>query len=76
MLIRCPECNKEISISAMVCPNCGFNIQDALKKQQDEQEYYAILQRVKTPEKPELKKDEKVIDIILLVIAALGALVF
>lgn len=22
-LIRCPECGKEISDSAQVCPNCG-----------------------------------------------------
>jgi DNA-directed RNA polymerase subunit RPC12/RpoP len=24
MLIPCPECNKEISDLAMLCPNCGF----------------------------------------------------
>ena len=23
-LIRCAECNKEISSSAKVCPNCGY----------------------------------------------------
>ena len=24
-LINCPECNKEISDKALVCPNCGEN---------------------------------------------------
>ena len=27
-LIKCPECNKEISDKATACPNCGFPIQD------------------------------------------------
>lgn len=25
-LIKCPECGKEISDSAQMCPNCGFSI--------------------------------------------------
>ena len=24
MLINCPECNKEVSDKAEICPNCGF----------------------------------------------------
>ncbi len=27
-LIKCPECNKEISDKAVFCPNCGFPIQE------------------------------------------------
>lgn len=27
-LIKCPECNKEISDKAASCPNCGFPIQE------------------------------------------------
>ncbi|MEE1315341.1 MAG: zinc ribbon domain-containing protein [Faecalimonas sp.] len=23
-MINCPECNKEISDKALVCPNCGY----------------------------------------------------
>lgn len=30
-LIKCPECNKEISDKAMDCPNCGFPIQEFKK---------------------------------------------
>ena len=28
MLIKCPECNKEISDKACICINCGFPIQE------------------------------------------------
>ena len=28
-LINCPECNKEVSDKAKICPNCGFSISDA-----------------------------------------------
>ena len=26
MLINCPECNKEISEKAEICPNCGYRL--------------------------------------------------
>jgi len=26
MLIACPECKKEVSSTAKICPQCGFNI--------------------------------------------------
>lgn len=29
-LIKCPECGKETSDSAKVCPNCGFRIKKIL----------------------------------------------
>ena len=28
-LIKCPECRKEISDTALKCPNCGMNIKKA-----------------------------------------------
>lgn len=31
MLIRCPECNKEISSEANCCPNCGYPIKNTIK---------------------------------------------
>lgn len=31
-LVKCPECGKEVSNSAAVCPNCGYGI----KKYYDE----------------------------------------
>ena len=27
-LIRCPECNREISDKATACPGCGYPLQD------------------------------------------------
>ena len=30
-LIKCPECNKEISDKATTCPNCGFPVQEINK---------------------------------------------
>ena len=27
-LIRCPECNREISDKAAACPGCGYPLQD------------------------------------------------
>lgn len=27
MLINCPECNKEVSDKAEICPNCGYKLQ-------------------------------------------------
>ncbi|MEL7655387.1 MAG: zinc ribbon domain-containing protein [Bacillota bacterium] len=31
-LIRCPECNKEVSDQASSCPNCGYSIKARMKK--------------------------------------------
>lgn len=31
-LIKCPECNNEISDSASSCPNCGYKIKKAIDK--------------------------------------------
>lgn len=31
-LIKCPECNKEISDTAKRCPNCGYNFSIEIKK--------------------------------------------
>ena len=39
-LIRCPECNKEVSSLAKTCPNCGYPIQDKVE---------TIIQEPQTP---------------------------
>ena len=39
MIIKCPECGKDVSSQANSCPGCGFPIKNYLKdfqKQQDE----------------------------------------
>lgn len=35
-LIKCPECGKEISDRAQICPNCGFPINEYLESKQNE----------------------------------------
>ena len=35
-LIQCPECEKEVSNSAEKCPNCGYNIRNYIKLQEEE----------------------------------------
>lgn len=34
-LMKCPECEKEISDSALTCPNCGYSIAGHFRKQQE-----------------------------------------
>lgn len=34
MLIKCPECQKEISENAKTCPNCGCKIKKPMTKKQ------------------------------------------
>ena len=31
-LIKCPECNHDVSSAAKTCPNCGFSISDAVNE--------------------------------------------
>lgn len=43
-LIRCPECNHEVSDSAEICPNCGYRIKKysstIVNNQQSTPHYY------------------------------------
>lgn len=39
-LIRCPECNKEISDKSKICINCGFPIQDYTNNKKPTKFYY------------------------------------
>lgn len=49
MMIRCPECRRQMSDTALSCPNCGMPI-DIVKKRIDEQKE----QEHDNPEKPQL----------------------
>lgn len=42
MLIRCPECNLEISDKAKSCPKCGFPIESENLEEFDEKEKESI----------------------------------
>lgn len=37
-LVRCPECNNEVSSNAAACPHCGFAVQDYLRKQKNDKQ--------------------------------------
>lgn len=43
MLIRCPECNKEISNAANCCPNCGYPIKNIIKESTIMSDMYQII---------------------------------
>lgn len=69
-LINCPECNKEVSDKAEVCPNCGFGVakyvvrQNKIEKIQEEaeKEAYLYVKQKKKEEKEaaeQKKKEEK-----------------
>lgn len=63
-LINCPECNREVSDKAEICPNCGFGVakyivrQNKILKIQEEAEREAYLY-VKQKKKEEREKAEK-----------------
>lgn len=63
-LIKCPECGKEISDSADVCPNCGFSIKSYIQTMEAEQSEIKLKQKFeqlkefqKAQLQPELKKE-------------------
>ena len=68
-LINCPECNKEVSDKAEVCPHCGFGVakyverQEKIAKIKEEAEKEAYLyvkqEKKKEKEKAEQKKREE-----------------
>jgi len=49
-LIQCPECNKEVSNKAEVCPNCGFPINRARLSKEFEQEQHENFEFPKLPD--------------------------
>lgn len=63
-LINCPECSKEVSDKAEVCPNCGFGVaryivrQNKIEKIQEETEIEAYLY-VKQKKKEEKEAAER-----------------
>lgn len=65
-LIKCPECQHDISNTAINCPNCGCNIKKAQKAQAE------ILAKEQWDKMP--KKEKTIATIITLVIIAVVAI--
>ena len=69
-LINCPECNKEVSDKAEICPNCGFGVAKYVKRQKEilkiqedaEKEAYLYVKQKKREEREtaERKKREEI----------------
>ena len=53
-LIKCPECGKEISEHAEICPHCGYSIKDYFEKKKQEEK-----QKELQKEREERKKQEE-----------------
>ena len=39
-IIKCPECQKDVSDSAVSCPFCGYGVEAHLKREQEEKQAY------------------------------------
>lgn len=69
-LINCPECNREVSDKAEICPNCGFAVAKHIERQnkiikiqeEAEREAYLYVKKKKKEEKERVeqrKRDEE-----------------
>ena len=57
-IIKCPECEKDISNQAINCPNCGFPVQQKIK---EEQELKAKkLEQIKKEEQEKIRREKEV----------------
>lgn len=59
MLIKCPECNHDISDTATTCPNCGYNIQENINEIRAKIDEQAKLDAEQKAEKANRIKDFK-----------------
>lgn len=74
-LIKCPECDKEISDSAQSCVHCGYPLnKDATEAKPQAEANMAVIQKGKSPVKD--RKIITVITIILSIIPLLGVISF
>ena len=60
-LVNCPECGKQVSDSAMACPNCGYAIKEHFEKIEHEKKENA---RREQAEKDRILKEQKKKEII------------
>lgn len=60
-MIKCPECEKDISNLAIYCPNCGFPVQQKIKEEQELIE--KKLEQIKKEEQEKIgrKREEELI---------------
>ena len=69
-LIKCPECNNDVSTAAETCPKCGYPIKKYIERKIDEKI------EEKHPSKPVEKKKGHPILTTLIVLALIGGSIF
>lgn len=74
MLIKCPECGREISDNAEVCPNCGYPVKMVCEKEEDDQ--LKEIELPKTTRKTNLiKKICIIVSVVIIVGLSIGLLI-
>lgn len=66
-LINCPECNREVSDKAEICPNCGFGVAKYIERQnkiikiqeEAEKEAYLYVKKKKKAEKEKAEQEKR-----------------
>lgn len=66
-LINCPECNREVSDKAEMCPNCGFGVAKYIERQNKilkiqeevEKEAYYFVKKKKEAEKEKAERKKR-----------------
>ena len=66
-LINCPECNREVSDKAEMCPNCGFGVAKYVERQRKilkiqeeaEKEAYLYVKQKKKEEKERAEREKR-----------------
>lgn len=73
-LVKCPECGKEVSNSAAVCPNCGYGIKKYYDEKKEREYQQRKLNSIPMPNKPEKESSWIILSCIFGVIALIGFL--
>lgn len=77
-LIKCPECQKEVSDSAVSCPSCGFGIAAHVKKEQNPSNHKTVAKKkshTKADSSSESKKISKRNIIAILFVAIIAIII-
>lgn len=74
-MIECPECGKEVSDNAVMCPNCGYGVKEHFLKIKNEEIRKQNEERHKKQQEQTIKKLKIIIPISVLLICAIAGIV-
>lgn len=80
-LIKCPECNHDVSEQAAICPNCGFGVNKYLEEQKMKQDSIKEAVRIANeihsietpPQQPTVQTKKSMDKIVIVICIAFGA---